>query len=83
MLDLNTTLGEYVKQIINEILPSIIISQYLDLKPRGILDVGMVFEIPITIYFKRCFDFGSDNGRGSHSQGLATQSDLCSIWDHL
>ena len=44
MLDLNTTLGEYVQKIITDILPSIIISQYLYLNPRGIFDQGLQFR---------------------------------------
>ena len=44
MLDLNTTLGEYVQKIITNILPTIIISQYLDLLAICILDQGLQFS---------------------------------------
>ena len=55
MLDLNTTLGTYVQKIITDILPAIIISQYLDLNPRGILDQGLQF-INFLKYFRLLFE---------------------------
>ena len=51
MMDLNTTLGKYVQQIITDILPSIIISQYLDLNPRGIFDQGLQFRKIFTYFW--------------------------------
>ena len=42
--ELNTTLGAYVQQLITDILPSIIRSQDLDLKPRGIFAEGLQFR---------------------------------------
>ena len=55
MLDMNTTLGEYVKKIITDILPSIIRYQYLDLNPRGIFDQGLQFR-KIFTYFRLLFE---------------------------
>ena len=55
MLDLNTTLGEYVQKLITDILPSIIISQYLYLNPRGIFDQGLQFRNFFT-YFRLLFE---------------------------
>ena len=44
MLDLNTTLGAYVQKIISDIIPTIIISQDLDLLARCILNQGLQFS---------------------------------------
>ena len=44
MLELNTTLGAYVQQLINDILPTIIISQGLELLARCILKLGLQFS---------------------------------------
>ena len=55
MLELNTNLGEYMKKIITDILPAIIRSQDLDLKPRGILDQGLQFSEFFT-YFRLLFE---------------------------
>ena len=43
MLDLNNNLGEYVNQLITEIIPTIIRSQYLDILSRCILNLGLQF----------------------------------------
>ena len=41
MLDLNTTLGEYVQKLIIEIIPTIIRSQDIDLFSKCILNQGL------------------------------------------
>ena len=53
--DLNTTLGAYAEKHITDILFSIIISQYLDLNPRGILNQGLQFSEFFT-YFRLLFE---------------------------
>ena len=55
MLDLNTTLGASVQQMITDILPTIIISQDLDLLARCILNQGLQFSEFFT-YFRLVFD---------------------------
>ena len=55
MLDLNTNLGEYLQKVITKILPAIIRSQDLDLKPKGILDQGLQFSKCFT-YFRLLFE---------------------------
>ena len=54
MLDLNTTLGAYVQQLISNIILPIIRFQYLDVNPRCILDQGLQFNEFFT-YFRLFF----------------------------